>query len=199
MDVDLDAFLPAPESGDPGGWCPSPPPTWPRPARGVKGPACPRPHPAAQGPPTWVWAGAVTLACGSSPAPPTPPRGSTRPCGIGALLTTCPQAAGGHRPAPTPKSGCVCLQVTENVSQVGCSVRKAVCPEASGARPPPVQSAHHPPGWSPGCFGPHHPHQEQSSDARRVPRDQPCRGPWRSAETTARRVPRDQPQTLAVC
>lgn len=125
--------------------------------------------------------------------------GSTRPCGIGALLTTCPQAAGGHRPAPTPKSGCVCLQVTENVSQVGCSVRKAVCPEASGAQPPPVQSAHHPPGWSPGCFGPHHPHQEQSSDARRVPRDQPCRGPWRSAETTARRVPRDQPQTLAVC
>lgn len=82
------------------------------------------------------------LITGTSPAT----AGSTRPCGIGALLTTHPQAAGGHGPAPAPKSGCVCLQVTENVSQTGCSCKEVCAPRgvrglvAPSAIPPPPQA-----------------------------------------------------------
>lgn len=162
LDVDSGTFPLALESVDPGGWSPSPPPTWPRPAWGVKGPACPRLRPAARGPPTWAWAGAVTLACGSSPAPPTPPWAAPGHEGVGLCLRHIHrwlQRPGGHGPAPTSRSGCVCLQVTENLSQSAIAVRKSVHAEVSGAACPltvPMPTPHA--RLAPGGVRPHHLH-----------------------------------------
>ena len=148
MDVDSGTFPPALESEDPGGWSPSPPPTWPRPAWGVKGPACLRPRPAARGPPTWAWAGAVTLACGSSLAPPTPPWAAPGHAGVGLCLRHIHrwlQAAWGTWACTHPQIR-MCLPSSHRKFESKCHSCKEVCaPRGVRGRLPPYCPRAHPP------------------------------------------------------